>query len=473
MASKLRRRPTALIWTRPPGRVLALMGLVGFMGSAVGEWDFNPSASGRITYSDNVSQSGSGESDLVTTLSAGAGMRQRAARINSSLNVNFQDVRHDNSASDDQMFTQLQGGSTWEAVKNRVFVGVNATISQQRIDDRGDIAVDNTTVTDNRTDVRTLSFSPRLTQPLGRFAVLRASTSISEVEFSTDTASGGQTQTSNVAIANGPRFNRLSWDMSITQSRDDQSDTTLNNVQIGTGYRVRPKLRLTFSTGFDADNFDTALPGSEESGNWNLGGTWTIDRRQTLSLAYGERFTTQNYSLSYARQGRYGQIAADYSEVRTTSNILQTEEFEIFDQNGNPVFSILLPSIATEVFLRKQMSASFTHGRGRTSWGARLNHQTREFQLAATKDEIVSLSGNLGYRFSDRVSSSLSASLQDQSFGVDGRNDEIFSLSGALSFDVGRDFGISLNVRHNRRDSSDATLNFDANTVSLGVTARF
>ncbi|MGB1110754.1 MAG: TIGR03016 family PEP-CTERM system-associated outer membrane protein, partial [Gammaproteobacteria bacterium] len=355
----------------------------------------------------------------------------------------------------------------------RLFLDIRSSISQQRISDRGDLAFDNTTDTDNRTDVTTFSLVPRFNLPLGRFATVNATVSESQLQFSSDAVDSGRTQNVAVSVQNGSRFNKLNWDMSINQTRDYEAGSTLRDYQLGLAYRVRPKLRLTFSTGYEDSTLDTAADIPEDSGIWSVGAAWTIDRRQSLSASIGNRYNTQTYSLAYARQGRYGAIGVDYTETRTTSRAIQAEEFEVFDDNGEPIFSLLLPSITTEVFLQKTLSASFSWARARTSWSASASNETREFQLAGTTDEVFSLSGRLGYRFSDRISSSVSASWQEQSFGLDGRKDEILRLTLGTSFDLGRDMGVAFNLSHNERSSSDSTLNFDANTVSLGLTARF
>ncbi|MGB1110166.1 MAG: hypothetical protein ACPG4N_07405, partial [Gammaproteobacteria bacterium] len=77
--------------TRPPGRVILFASLFSLAEAGYADWDLKPNAGANISYTDNVSQSGSGGSDMVTTVSAGLGLAQRANHINSNVRLNLQD----------------------------------------------------------------------------------------------------------------------------------------------------------------------------------------------------------------------------------------------------------------------------------------------------------------------------------------------------------------------------------------------
>ncbi|MEO5732830.1 MAG: hypothetical protein ABIN96_09355, partial [Rubrivivax sp.] len=148
---------------------------------------------------------GSG-TDVVTQVRPGFQITSRAGKVRGSLVYELDAIHHTNAPTNDPQNIQnrLSGSLNAEVIDNFFFVDANANVSQVATSPFGVQAFDNTVANSNRTEVGTLSVTPRLRGNVGGFAVYDMALTASFTNGRRSVAADGQTLGAVLSL-NSPR----------------------------------------------------------------------------------------------------------------------------------------------------------------------------------------------------------------------------------------------------------------------------
>lgn len=476
---------------------LALPGALLGVAAHAGDWSTSASSGLNLNFTDNVNlaPAGSAQDEIITELNARIDVERSGGIIQGGVQFAAQAQQFANQSSQARQFYQLDANANGRFIDDRLLVEARLTHSQQIIDNSvASSATNNLTVTNNTTDVTSLQLSPSYRQRIGSFASLNADATLTSVSSGVG-GTGGDTRQLGIDLVSGRRFKTLSWSLAIDQSDDSQADTTSQSLQAGVGLRLRRTLSLTMDLRSSTESVAGATT-NNNGGDLNLGlrwqprstrqvsfslgnggifnttANWAISRRQSLVFSLGNQDVARDYSLEWQLRSRRGSASLSYSEARQSIQSLTPGRL-IFDDSGNILLGITLPSLTSASFIQTQYQAQTSISRGRSTYSATLTRSEREFPTG--KDSINAFSLSWNWQRSARQSHQLSLSYteQDLNGGTTPSQDQLMNLSYAMNYRVKDNLSATLQAGHNVRKSSNATTEFEANTLAVGVNANF
>ncbi len=264
-------------------------------------WTFSPRVQVSGTHTDNVALAGSGQerADTILELSPGIRIQGDGARVKLNLDYAWQSLTHLNESNTNSSYNMLNASANVEAIEKWFYLDATAGITQQNISAFGPQAVDNTSITGNRTTVSSYSFSPYIKGPLGAVAnyELRHNTFGSYSGMSV--LSSNQTNewvgmlrgTAPLALINwGFDYNRRSTDYTNNTSADSES------YRGSLYFNVDPQLMFSANAGFERNN---VLFGKQSGTTHGFGFRWTPEEWTSLVGERDQRLFGPSYSLLF------------------------------------------------------------------------------------------------------------------------------------------------------------------------------
>ncbi len=173
------------------------------------------------TYSDNVALASRGneKSDWVTQINPGLSLSGRSDKLKVNANYQMQNLFYADNSKGKSTNQQLNANANAEMIDEFLFVDGTASISQQTISALGTLAIDNTNVTDNRTDVRTYSIAPYLQHRFHDIASGELRYSYGAVATNAEGLAKSQTNNVLLNLNSGTAFKVLGWGLSYNKQR--------------------------------------------------------------------------------------------------------------------------------------------------------------------------------------------------------------------------------------------------------------
>ena len=476
------------LWPIVRGLWLLSFALVLPPPAQAGDWTVTPRLSIKETYSDNVNLAPSGDKDedFVTTVNTGLSAAGEGGRVKLDLHYNLQKVVHHKVSGEDSLNHQLRAAGTAELVKRIVFVDVTGSASQRNVDNRGRLATDNISVTDNTTDVFTYSVSPYFVHRFGNYADSLVRTTFDSVDNG-DAGGNSTSRSTSAQLSSGSVFSRMPWSLSYSKQRinnDEASSSEFGSATGSVSYVLNRKFRVNYSLGKDFNEFDTSQ--SESDGfRWNAGFTWTPTPRTSLTAGYGSRFFGSNYNFNLSHRSRKTTWTASYSEDTSTTRQQELERTEEtfflpgVNEEGELVFigpftrEINIARLTQEVQVAKSFRGSVAVTGRRTTGSVSVFNFEREFQLSGEDERVFGGSATLRRKLSSRTTASASGSWQRSEFDVDGGEDTRWDLGVSLDHELGPDVSGSLDYRRAEQTSNVGDNEYVENRLSLKMNVSF
>ncbi|MGB0721432.1 MAG: TIGR03016 family PEP-CTERM system-associated outer membrane protein [Gammaproteobacteria bacterium] len=436
------------------------------------DWTYSSGGSVNFNYTDNATlgPEGGATSDFVSVLNTNSSLTRKTRRSDLAFRGAFRHQRFAETEKPRNTFLTMDAVLKANILPERFTVDTRVTQSQTVIDNRRAATDDLLLATDNVTNTQTFRISPRFVHNFENFAVLTANGGYREVRNSTSGSNGGSSQDIQLSLRQGPAFQTFGWGLDYSYRRDNNTGNTFSDVTISASKRVRPKLTLNASTGFEDNSFQTV--GREPTGGiFNLGARWIIDRRNDLSLSIGRRFFSTTYGMNYSHQFRNGSLNAGYTESLETTQRLQEGRL-IFDEAGEVLIGIELPTLTDDVFVQRRFNTGVRIARGRSRYNLSGFYDVREFQGGGGEEDVWGFTAGYALQFNGRLSGNLSFRFQDTAVSDTGLESQQYSYSLGVSYTLSRDYRANLSVKRSERESNRSD-GFVSNTVGLGVSAKF
>ena len=460
-------------------------GFGGGIGAQAADWTVTPRIEGQQTLTDNAENSADDrETDTITTVSAGVGVRGTGARLD--LNLDY-DLSFDQFWRTGGQTGYRQDGladATAELLEDFFFFDARGAISQEDVLISGATAATRRNTNDNQTVVINTAVSPYFRNRFGGFAESELRYEYDTVLFrnadqgNTNNTPGDEfTHRASVRLNSGTDFTVLGWSLSGTATR------TSNNFDRDTGegslsYRVNRFIQLLGSGGYEEIN-DDDIQDDRDGLFWSGGVRLTPGPRTELRVEYGRRFDDDVWSGDFTyRFSPRTTITASYGEdILTGQEVLPDRRNRfIRDDQGNLVDPATglppdpndpLLDLTEDAFRQRQLTVALSGTRGRNTFNLSGFYTEREFDVdTSDDDESIGFAAQFSRQLKPNVNGGLEGSYSETSGGTSG-SDTIrataflqYTLTETLSGNLSYNF-----LRRARDNEGNITEN--AVTVSL------
>lgn len=495
--------------------------------SDAAEWQIIPRMSLIETYSDNVRlgtvSSASGKDDFITQLNPGMSVNGLGPRFNLRMDYTMNNLFYAKNSNLTRTRHQLNAIGTAELIEDLFFVDGRATMAQQNLSLTGPQSLDNVNVTGNRADVRTYSISPYLRHRFKDFATAEARYSLSQVTSNANALSNSQGTGYLFGLNSGSAFRTLGWGFNYSNqtvhfdrsNRDAEFERYIATLR----YRLTPQFGLITTGGYEKNSF-LSIRGSPSSPTWTVGFLWTPTERTSIAISGGQRFFGDTYSALATHRTRLTAWEASYDEGLTTFNqqaqagsmltmggslsqlltaqnpglspdVIQQNTGAILGLGTSGAFANPSNFLSNRLFLQKRFQASVAMNGTRNTLVFRLFNMTRRAFSPESVDVGLGNAADLAllnhtrqsggnglwsYRISQLTSANLNFGFTRFSYLGADRQDDMMLFSGGLMRRIPEilpNLVGTLQLRHNRRTSSQAGANYHENAAIASLSMTF
>lgn len=455
---------------------LLLLLLILCPNAFAGEWSFKPSLELEETYSDNISLSAEGEEqdEFITEVNPRLSVSGEGSRVKLNANYRMQNIFYAERSSRNRTFHQLSGNGNAVLVKDFLFIDGNTNVSQQLVSADDQVAFDNLSVTENRTDKVSYNVSPYLQYTMGSIAATVIRYAYDRIIYSNSSADN-RTRSYTATVQNGPSFKRINWNMKYHKQEtlfDAGRDVTFEKINGTIGYYVTPTLNIFGSGGYDNNNF-RSIRGKTGGVTWNAGGTWAPGPRTSLSGAYGERFFGDYFTVSFEHKTRHMSWQAKYNETTQTIRDIEFREqgVIIVSPSGElAIADVTVPTLTTEVFLSKRAQLGISRKHNKVSLALNLFAERREFQSSGDNEDLFGGSSRLSFHLGPKTALNIHGSWQRRGFRDSERENDLWVASMGASRKFGQHINCSIRYRISGRESDVSRREYLENRVSARLT---
>ena len=441
-----------------------------------------PRLEAALYYNDNVTLATPGQEQeaYITELKPGILLERDGRRFNGRLDYTLQVLNFSGDIDRTDTYHQLLANSTTMLVSQLLFLDAGASYSQQFISPDDDIALDNLSVTENRTDVLTYSLSPYVRQQYGSTANAEYRIGSQRVEYK-ESATVDQIDSTNssafITVESGPRFNQLRWGVTYSYDQIDYDeegvDTTLQNTLLGLRYQLSPKFGVLTNIGYEDNEYEQVAGEDPPSGTiWSAGFAWTPSRQTSLEITTGERFFGSTASFNFRHRARQTEWLLAYTEdITTTPQLLA--EYETGGDLGSGVSANPILRQTTSVIFLKRILFSFSLETSKTIVNAELFKDQREYQDTNQQEDVLSADISWRWRFMPRTTAILSTTWYETNPSVTDRTDRLMSNSLSVERRIRRTVTGIISYGTLKRDSEVESAEYERNLVSMALRAEF
>ncbi|MDP1681910.1 MAG: TIGR03016 family PEP-CTERM system-associated outer membrane protein [Burkholderiales bacterium] len=484
-------------------KIIATMLTLALSGPAwASDWKLGASVTASETYTDNVTLGATGGSkgDFVTSITPTITAKKDGARLKVDASYSNQNLFYAEDSTRNTTYHQLNAHANAELFENEIFLDTTASISQASISPLAATGVDNTNATGNLTSVRSVTVSPYWIHRFGSTATLNARYAISEVGNSSDAFSGSTNYSTNLSLASGSAFGRVSWGLNYSEQTvdySDRSDVSFTTTSASLGYLISSRLRLTGTVGTSKNSYVSSTGAATGGSFWNIAGSWAPSTRTSLDLGFGHQYYGKSWNMAFKTRGVNSVWTADYSESVTTSNS-QTGQSASFGAGQIVSLTSSNNLLSNQVFLSKRFATAFSWKKRKHdfSLGAYRSIQTTEIDSTVNTNVNLQI-GNIGFSNSTNdvflstsevkqvgvnaswkwqwtalTNTNLSTSLTRSDFPSLNRQDTVSSLQFGLDRKFSPQLSGSVSLRRQMRDSNQ-NAHFTENALTGSVTYTF
>lgn len=494
-----------------------------------GDWKFTRSISLSERYTDNVDlePNGQADSDWITEISPRITMSRNGARIKANVDYSLQGLLYANDSDQNDLRHNLNGRVNAELAKELFFLDASARISHQLLSLADAGGLGDPVGIGNTTAVGSYSLSPYLKHRFGSAATVEARLTQDGVFISDSAVSDTNSTRYQLSAVSGNYFPPLSWAANYTKSDtrnsgSGASDSGNESASANARYRLSRKFGLLAQASMEKNDFTGASNQIRDYSSYGFGAFYTPSRRVSMDVLFNdsdngsfvsgsltlnptlrtsitastsERAYGRTHSLNLAHRTRKSNWSLRYSDELTTSqqqflNNFGNADFytcpngEFYQQVGAPplvgcTFVGTLPLISqnqvNQTYLAKNLIGSVSYTLRRNTWQLSLFNNQRDFLgPAGGSDKTRGLQASWSLRPAAHTTFTLSGGVsRNEISGTPSREDDLWNLSLLATRQFLPKVSGSVEVRHQERNSSDATGGYDENSVAARLNMSF
>jgi uncharacterized protein (PEP-CTERM system associated) len=477
------------------------------------EWQTEPYLNLQETYSDNIvlAPPGNEISDLITEIDPGIILTRTSSDLKLHASYQMQNFIYAKNSAMHSTHHLLDTELNANLIKGSLFLDGRAEISQQNISSLGRLAIDNSSVTNNRTSIGTYSVSPYFKHNFEDLISSELRYTHSAVATTTNGISNLQTNLIHLNLENGPSFKKFGWGVNLNRQINNYRDNTVgfpgsNNYSANLSYQMTPSLRLTATGGYEQYDYQSIVQ-LPEGPTQTVGFSWIPSQRTNIEASAGRRFFGNTYMLDISQRSARTVWGLVYNEDITTTqsqfiipasintsdflnnlwantitdDTLRQQTVDTFIQDMGLPNSLASPVnyLTNRVFLQKRIEASAGLIGEKmktmfTIYGMKRNAQTSanvdSAINAAAKDETKQIGGTA--LWSMQISSRTSANI-DVDASATSRKDYIKSIKIGMIRQLQPKLSCSFEIRRTQRHSSAIYGGYQENAASASFLIKF
>jgi len=497
----------------------AALACISVSASVRAETSFTPTLNAEVTYTDNVNQAPTGQSESETLLGIMPGFDLTSMSNRFEADVRYELLTYMFASDSDQnkAVHTLDATATATLVPELLSVTANGNLGQSIVDPNKPVPTTSLIQTSNLVDTGTWSVTPVLHKDFNHGLSAEASYQYGQVHYFGDNTSTTPTGQSLNSLENSlvrgrigqghaaslgegsrgpldqvpgasptsPRSSaahnrrtasrrsdapkpspqgrtederRLSWALEYSHQDVSYVGAPSFRSDVATAdleLRLRPGLWLVGEGGKETDLTVDQTSGGLDAGFWRGGFRWAPKLRHELRVTAGHRYFGKTYEGSYAYTGRVLTSEVSYTEGYTTQALSLLDRTSLVI-GATPTDPTLAP-ITPDVYLSKLARASVTLEGRVNSIQLSVYSDRRAYLRESRRDDESGVSAEWEYRLGPRTTATLEGSIIKYDFKDQpaARADYFIRASAGIERALGRYAVADFRYRRFQRRSND------------------
>jgi uncharacterized protein (PEP-CTERM system associated) len=460
-------------------------------------WRVTPRATVEQAYNSNVNLSPKGQeqSDFITSLSPGLGVRGTGRRLSLNFDYDPEQVIFLHNSDRNEVRQRFRGLTNIELLEQLLFFEASGSANQQFTNNTGAIGGTTLTASRNLQTVQTYSFGPVLRNHLGTFADTETRYTYSIFKVDGDNIADTTSNQISFIASSGRDFTQLGWTFTANASESersggtgtfDGSTTERRLAKLDTQYALNSTFSLLGGAGYERVD-DPTLNDPPDGAIWDAGFQVKPNSVSTMRFTAGERFGGANYnaSLDYLFNPRTRLHGAYLQQINTSqglavqnlNNLSVTPSGLLIDSEtgrpflpGDPQFGI-----TNAAFRQDRLSIGFEHSTLRNRYNIDVFDEQREFDTTIQNNShsrgvTLGFNRSLTPLLSLNVGGSYSISQFENQAD---REDDFYSVTSGLSYQLSDTVDARLTYRHTSRKSSAPNADIIEDFVAVTLLKEF
>ena len=431
--------------------------------------EFSPSLIVGVGYSDNIDLEATNvKSSAYTRVNPGFTYSKQGSRVKSQVDYNVNGLFYESESELDDAQHNLYANVDSELVKNSIFLDLNATISQQLLDNDRYTSPGGVAGSDNLTETYTYGFAPYWNKKWSNVATSQLKYNYNDVSYSDNDGDDSTANNVTLNVESGKQFTQFFWNFDYNHtdtSYETDVDTSFDGYKLRVGYYYSRKLSLTATTGYE-DYSDSREDGGT---GWRAGVIWSPSQRTNLEFEAGQRFFGSTYLLDFKHQHRRLTWHFKYDDSITDSRDQIINNNDSVQETPEGIVPPLT-NFTAQYYLSRRLTGDVSYSLKNSTITLGLFSEWRYFNDTDQKDEDDSGANlnwnlNLGRRTSmntrfswDQLEDTLNNNTQDRS-----------SFIWSLNRNISRSMTGELMVSYNNNEADIKTDEFTENAISFNI----
>lgn len=434
------------------------------------------------TYTDNVmlSPAAAAKSDFITQITPSLRVSSATGSMQGSLQAAFNGSFYGEDQSRNRGFLTMSGTGRVEVLKQRGFVDLNASVSQETLSAFAPKSSDSVTGTNNLGEVRTFSVAPYLVERFGDTGSAELRYLVSSTEVSGTNLKQTRNNALSFNVGNPAAFGNFGWYLAGSDSVMSTSggrDLKQQSARLTGVARLTPQFQWRLIAGVEGNNIRSV--DTQRSSIYGTSADWTPSPTTKLSALWEDRYFGPGMQFSAENRGPVHVVRLSYSkDVSSTSQSLSAfSAVGTYDLLMSLLQSSHPDAVERDVFVRQYMSAQGLPqyvgiGQAVLSNGLFLDRRLRfELSLIGVRNTLM-----FSAFHSER------SNVTEQAFSVYGGDfqnaSRVREISGSVilsrSLTPTTSANVGFTLANSSRDVNDATLGTSSRMrrVSAGLTTR-
>jgi len=484
-------------------------------------WTISPGITVTESYYDNITlQESNKNRELVTQVRPKLTVNGKGRRLKLNANYVLDYVHYYGDDFGDRLTHTAGLQSDAELINNNLFFGTTATVSQQSLDPLSAApGRNNALVSNNRTETRAVSFTPRLQNKFGSFAYSVLSDTYSIVQFDDPGLSSYWINNLSYQLTSGSWFKKFTWQGDIATQHAELSNGNnlsvngrmnysftrhwtvfaqgravknefLGNVRsagVGRslyfavvlgGLQWAPSRKLLMEVGGGAILNPSALSNYDievERSTWLAKIVITPNTRSSAELSREEAVFGRKTNFILSHRGRKSTISSSYTETLSTpqQTLIGGLNNQATSSGSSFSFGELGRGLTDDVILRRRFALTGSTNRRAVGFDSNVFYEKGDYQTTDVSDSRYGGSVGLKAKPGRRTDITAEISAQQYDFDAFDRSDKIYSFGLGANRSLGKYVEVGVIYEWTKRTSNVNTIKYTANQVTVQITATY
>ncbi len=458
-------------------RIFSILMCTFTMAAAQGkDIELDPSIRVGMGYSDNIDLDHTNEKESVFGVVAPRiRFSKDGARVKSYLDYTLTGLLYASESDLNDLQHRLYANALSEIVENSIFLDLNATVTQELLNNNRNASSDGISGSENLTETYTYKIAPSWIKSWGNLVDSELKYNYNDLSFKNSSRSDSVGQKATLSLASGKAFNQYFWnfdyvyeDVDYDTSRDSNGEA----YKILLGYHYSRKLDFTYTTGYE-DYSDGRSDRDDNGTGWRVGVVWNPRSRTSLTAEVGHRFFGTTYLLDFRHQGRRLIWHFKYDDTITDSRteIISNGEGAVTNPDGTVT---PLSNFNSLYYLSRRFVGDVSYQLKKSTFTLGAYQDRRYYSDSDRKDEEdIGINLGWGLKLARRTNMHTGISVSKLDNKLTRNTQRRTSLNLTLSHQLTQDMSGDLRLSYRDNSADIIRDEYTENAISVNLTKRF